>query len=433
MKKKTLVVLLIGMMIVSVFTGCGKTKEQKYSEQLQRELGLTKEEADEMAGIAAAMEEAEKAEEERIKKEKEEKSSFKLVEPSPEIINSKITDPIVQVGNAVIPNDGSLTIGELKDILEKESGAKTVIAYDGHNPNRLDMNFRMPEFTEASLVKSTYYDCGYYVAYKDENDNEICRAIYVNDTDVPIAAFDCKIACIYAPSGISMNILNFFYAGNICAGTYAIISDIRTTDAYKERISEYPAMTYQNVEECLLAAGAERVYNINNDTFQVYEYSKLDDFDEKYRCKEYYFLVDMNTSLVNEIRYSFKIDSASGCVERNVLDISLIDSEIISNIETFASKELSDEWFKNKADSKVTVDGFFIVKEGYSEFICVVCYTDRGTYEPISIELHRQFDGKYSAERNYNINRNSSDEPFTSAEEIIEEYGADFNDYVPVK
>lgn len=198
MNRKLAYALCVGAVASLTLAGCGgKSAKEELSEQYQEELDLEEEDADELAEIAEEIYEEEAAEEQaEAEQEAEAQSAFKLYDATSEIKNSKFTDAIVQVGGVVLHDDGSMTVGEVVEMLQ-ENGA-VVLKDNDHK-----------EITEASLVEAAYR--GTY-SFEDEFKNELCTVEYINETEEIAGAYDCKVLDISAPvwSTDNLNTLNFF-------------------------------------------------------------------------------------------------------------------------------------------------------------------------------------------------------------------------------
>lgn len=212
--KKKLVLLLLSFLVVSMAVACGKSEKQKAAENLQEELGLSKDEANELAELFYGDESYEETE--------KNVASISLVSPRSEIVNSKITDPFVQVENSIIYTNETMTIGEAVALLEKESGHPIVV---GEDEQSLD-----------SLIDS--------ISIFDSNGIQICKLYGKNYSgnptkvsELPIQDFGCN----------SVYQLNCFYSGNICMATYSSSKDVTENAAYQERIANYPALKYEEV------------------------------------------------------------------------------------------------------------------------------------------------------------------------------------------
>ncbi|MGN0316990.1 MAG: hypothetical protein ACI4E1_03535 [Lachnospira sp.] len=229
MKRKILIVSLA--LVCFMMVGCGKKDE--LADYYENELGIDREDAEELADEFAEM----NYDEEDYTYEEEASSPITLVSPSDEIVNSKITDMLVQVNNVVIPLDGTMTMQACFDALQADFG----------NTLSLDKNTLSIEKGKIleGLVDPKNLD---YANVIDENENVICCLRYYNATNQTAKVSDCLVVDVNDPGRYEIYSLNFFYSGNICAGTsFNVYDDIRELEEYKQRLEEYPLLTYDTV------------------------------------------------------------------------------------------------------------------------------------------------------------------------------------------
>lgn len=390
MKKELVLALLCIATVSTALTGCGKSRQQQLSDQYQKEYGMSKQEADEWAEIANELYEDEQEwYEQELEREKEEaaqeaaaEEAFKLYDVSAEIKNSLFTDEIVQINDSVIPNDGSLTVKDIVDIL---SAYGPVTVKDGNT-----------EITEDSLVQPTGSSLGTY-RFVDEFDQDICSASYVNESDQIASAYDCRIANIGDPGNYSKNVLNFFYPGNICAAQYGVSSDVQESEAYARRSADFVDLTFQNAEEVLKSKGATGVV-LNDEKYEFTVHSKEPVFqmageDGYHRALTYNFGVDMSTAKVESMYISSWYNTADA-TEKYLKDVTLMTPELKDKLDGLAAEKLSD-WISDKCDSFVETVGYFTT-DGYSGMkTYAIVKTDRGTLETVEFSIVQKFDGSY--------------------------------------
>ncbi len=124
MKKKFIYTSLVFMFILS---GCGNSKEDTVKDTLINEAGLSKSEADEFVSeldkdeinmIAEAI--SEENSEEAVSDEAPVQTDLQF-EPCDEIKKANIKDAYVQIDDVLFKMDGSVTVGEVVDMLKKGS------------------------------------------------------------------------------------------------------------------------------------------------------------------------------------------------------------------------------------------------------------------------------------------------------------------------
>lgn len=429
MKKKMIVALLCSL-VVSSLTGCGKTRVDKTAEAYE-EYGFTKEEARELAELENEFYEENKEWEEQYAKQvaeeealaQEAEDSFRLCEVSDEIKNSTVYDEIVQVGDIVLPNDGSLTV---KDVVERLSVQGPVTVYEGDD-----------EITADSLVNPTNMYLGSYTI-RDEYNNDLCSVNYVNLSEDIANAFDCIVADISYPIYSSPNILNFFYPGNICPAVFNASSDVRALSAYEQRVSEYKEMTYQSIEEDLKSLGAKNISFLSDTYLKIYKYefsvySKKPVYQKAgqepyYRKTSYSFFVDLNTAKISSFGTTSQYNSADA-ISMELTDLSLITPEVTTQLEEYVNEEFTKS-FEDLADESVEIVGYYTVEGFYGDECMAVCLTDRGTYEPIKFSLLEYFDGSLGVSNNIST---SYDATCSSLEELFANEEIDNSKYIAIK
>lgn len=423
MKKKMIVALLCSL-VVSSLTGCGKTRVDKTAETYE-EYGFTKEEARELAELENEFYEENKEWEEQYAKQvaeeealaQEAEDSFRLCEVSDEIKNSTVYDEIVQVGDIVLPNDGSLTVRDLVDRLSINGPVK-ILEND-------------KEITADSLVNPTGSMLGRY-AVADEYNNELCSILYINATSNIANAFDSIVVNITAPYVQSPNILNFFYPGNICPAVFTVFPEVKELPAYEKRVSEYKEMTYQSVEDDLKALGAKNI-EVNDMKYTFYVYSKKPVYQQEgeepsYRRISYSFHVNMDTAKVT----SFDVGTSCASADSKSFllnDFSVMTPELKSQLEEKITAELAYS-YRDLADESVEVVGYYL-KEYFDKYDCVaVCLTDRGTYEPVTFSIYENYRGEPCM---YDYVGASSGDTCSTLEELLANENVDASQFISIK
>ena len=412
--KKCLYALLITITILLVVTGCGKTRQEKVSEEYQKEYGLSKEEADELAEFEdmmyqEALADAEK-DAERAEKKEESEDAFKLYEASDEIKESTVNDAIVQIRNVVVKTDGSLTVKELYDALNKDGSVTIKKGGD--------------EVTDSSLANSGVHSC--YIV--DEFDYGLCDLDFVNETEAPANIMDCKVINVTAPQ-YSDNVLNFFYPGNICAGIYSDNDSVKETEWYEKRISEYLPMTYQDATDILTQKGAENVkFYIEEYSFYVYMNEPIYVEEGKkpiWKVINYRYHVDMNTASVDRISVSVEYDKADMANE-NIEDFSVIKNNgLIDMLRTECiDRMLLLSKFDRTLKESIDILGYYNEKDAFSNPYKVICITDEGYYQALTFSMSKHFDGSYE----FWVSPNS--DTYSSLEELFAEREYNMEEFV---
>ncbi len=138
----------------------------------------------------------------------------------------------------------------------------------------------------------------------DDLGNIILQAYYlVSDTDGPVKLYDMPIRLIQ--SGISLYSLNFFAPGYICPASYKIESKYMDTEAYKTRVSQCPALKYDEIEGYIENQGLKYTL-VGNDKAST-KYISGDAFSDGgknyYIETECYINIDMETATADGFGY----------------------------------------------------------------------------------------------------------------------------------
>lgn len=179
-----------------------------------------------------------------------EKIVFELVEVSDEIKNSKLSDKIIQIGNVVLPNDGSLTVREVLERLNADQPVRL-----SHSDYAEDGLFTEDVIDSIGIYIDTDRIKGTDGSEFDAVENCICNLSVIPEEDDPKPVMDHKVQRITA--GIFPQTLNEFYPGNICA-------------AYNNRPEYMKESTQYDIEEAVKQ---------RNEEYPFYE-MKYDDFKE---------------------------------------------------------------------------------------------------------------------------------------------------------
>lgn len=385
MKRKILIVSLA--LICFMMVGCGKKDE--LADYYENELGIDREDAEELADEFAEM----NYDEEDYAYEEEEASAVTLVSPSDEIVNSKITDMLVQVNNVVIPLDGTMTMQACFDALQADFG--NVLSLDKGK-------------TLDGLANSYDLDS---LAIIDENKNKVCYLHYYNGTDNPVKLSDCMVVYVEDPGVSEIYSLNFFYSGNICAGSFIADKDIMELDEYTKRIEEYPILSYDTVPAYLETQGFSNVEF--DESSSVYRISFIDsnvvgqmNGEDAYREFEISFGINRNTSNCRGITHFFSINQASA-----------IANGSITRLENEKDIMTMDELAKTVLSEDAEMVAYYSYYYGFSPCLCLIYQMHDGTYTGVETRVYRLYNGE--------IETNYEPELFSEHTESIEQLAED--------
>lgn len=345
MKKRILKLLTLGLAVCTVsLTACGKSEQQLASEHYQ-EMGMSKEEADAFAEAFYGDGTSEES--------KEETPSIKLTDARSEIVNSKITDPFIQIQNTIIRIDESMTIGEAVALLEAESNIPVVI---GEGDQSLD-----------SMIDSI----GIYT----EDGIEICKLWGRNYSKNPTKVSELPI---YDVQCFSIYELNYFYPGNICKATYSNSKEVCESDVYEERMAEYPALKYEEVPAFFESNGLICTEDNYNNRSSAYGVSYIwpnpvctnENGQNEYVQVDYIVRINLETSTCYsydmERVYRHTGDEASGDhANLDFLDQATKDSIIAEAVDTYLNDFWNVDSYGGAHSTKADIKGYFY--KGYDK------------------------------------------------------------------
>lgn len=299
--------IIIGLVCSLVVVGCGKKTEMKEvgkSDQITEDQSANDEEIGEESNDEKSSGESKT-------------SSFELVEPTEEIKNSKVTDEIVQIGNVVLPNDLSLTVGQAMELLQKDG--EVVLKEEDENESV------GPLRTEKIVLIRPLND------NPDRNPESywLCGLDIYNDSEESKSIKDCLILNIYHTLELPHN-LNFFYAGGV-NGVEQILDDRHKyfeeyKDVVNQRWNEYPyrEMTTDQAREMArkMAQDAGLECEESDTQFVMYHTSPevLNNYNKKYDNDEQYH---------RYFKYQFAVNLAGDNMFNNFFN----DYEIMSEYE----------------------------------------------------------------------------------------------------
>ncbi len=337
------------------------------------------------------------------------KETFKLYDVSKEIKNSTFKDQIAQVGDVVLREDGSMTVGEVVE----ELGKNGPILIKDESKNLITENSLIDPMSEGS--------CALLDEVKVNGvEKEICRLKYVNVTEDALSAYECKVVAISSPSiAWNLNSLNFFYAGNICSGLYGVKADnVWNTEECAKRLKKYPEMEAEDVEDMLRQKGTEDIrFDDQQNQYVGYVYYETPIYtmggEDYYKVRECRVTIDADTGKVTHMSVRSSFGWAETGYIYHVQDLSCITPEIAEQLESMCVETLTSHDY-DAADAAATLEGYFIDKERGS---CAVLYTDRGTYEMLPFNLCRRYNGTFGI---YACEPAWTD-PYESFDEVIED------------
>lgn len=232
-----LCVLTAGM----VLTGCGKSEAEKAAEYYEEQYGMSTETAQELAD-AFHGEETEQAEE-----SVETVNEFKLYEPLPDMVNSKLGDGLVQIHDVLIYENSTMTVKEVVDALA-----------NGEQAERYCYKAKMDDLIGAKFEG----EIGLYYGNAGSKRNMICAFKYYNPTDDYLNLEECVITEVVNKKeykeGETMHCFNVIHAGGL---RLVRTSELTEDSPYYEKIVQQ-MVSYDNQDAYLLSQGygPEKLY-----------------------------------------------------------------------------------------------------------------------------------------------------------------------------
>ncbi len=324
------VVPIICICIISMLVACGKNDINQTNNTNQNDVVENNNTA------------AEELEDNNSNVEEEAVLATNLVEPSEEIVNSDITDGIVQVYDVVVPLDGSMTVGDFITLLN----------------DSVDCGIVIKDVNENSIAETGK---NVEVIVEDENGDDVCRLIYAA-FDEPGKVYDCPIIEVMEGYFACIHNLNIFYAGNICPGIYVNSekTEYISSPEYQERIKDYPIIDFDALEDYLNNKGFYNVEYEEDDYTSALPYYKafcvsgLASYEREgekyYPVVQMKFMIDLTTGSCSGISRSTSwgkedfisfemfLDSLEGISEE---DVSVIDESLRPEIDEQVSGEYS--------------------------------------------------------------------------------------------
>ena len=408
-KVTTVVLALSVVMAATCLIGCGNSKVDVAAEQYEKELGMSKEEAKEYAEFFYG--EEQETEDEEVK--------VNLIDATPEIKNSKITDPLVQVQGAVIPTNGNMTIGEAKEAISKTCDFNLLIKSE-----------QSEQTADALIEPFKIINC----SIENENGDVLAQFGVVNDNENSNKFYDAKVVTASAESS-SVESLNFFYAGNICAGIYPLLGDMKETKAYKERLKEYQPLTNDDVTDFLKSQGLNNIPFVDDIYLTGYWIEilsnipcyKCDQGEDMYAYTRMYIAIDKSNASVTNIGKNVAF-STLGTYAYNITSLDGLTADDYETIRQAGVEELTDE-FTDKADADAKLIAVWNHDPSDKDFNFIFL-TDRDEYVTVTILLHRNFGGTVGTSE---VDTNCYSDPKSSLEECLEYEGITMNDITMIQ
>ena len=406
----TAVVLALSVvMAATCLIGCGNSKADLAAKQYEKELGMSKEEAKEYAEFFYG--EEQETEDEEVK--------VNLIDATPEIKNSKITDPLVQVQGAVIPTNGNMTIGEAKEAISKTCDFNLLIKSE-----------QSEQTADAIIEPFKIINCSI------ESDNGVILALFqvVSDSENSNKFYDAKVVAANAETSGEES-LNFFYAGNICAGIYPQLGVMKEAKAYQERMKEYQPLTNNDVTDFLKGQGLNNIPFVDDIYLTGYWIEilstnpcyKSDQGEDMYAYTRMYISIDKSNASVTNIGKNV-IFSTSDAFAFNITSLDGLTADDYEMIKQAGVEELTDDFTdKADADAKLIASCNHDPSDNEFQFIFL---TDRNTYVTVSIPLSRLFDGSVGIS---GVGASCYSDPKNSLEECLEYEGITMNDITMIQ
>ena len=414
MKKKVVAAILATVLSLSAFTACGKSETEKLADQLQKDYGMSEEEAQFAAEVAQEL----AGDSDGSEDPKEEESiSIKLAEPKSEIVNSDLNDLIVQVEDNIIPTDGSMTVKEVLDTLKS--------SYDFDFKALIDMG--REDLTGDSLISGNYFSS--YVRVEDPEGDTILDMWYlIENTDKPSVIYDQKVCGIEVGDACGIYALNVFYPGNICPAIYNIRDKYKETEEYKGRLSQYPLIKYAELESFVQSKGVPYEFakgGTEVTATTIWEKPVKHDDEDYYVQVEYRFAVNESAGAVDNIFLNNTGKRGTDTLKTITDPKDLPEEEFNSIKEELAQKVVENFYTKGtsaEAVGYVSRDGFF----------CMVFKTDLDEYMICSsTQISKCYDGTYKK------SMNSAGSPMGAAyptvEEAVTNYGESMDNYISLE
>ena len=235
LKRKIYLNLLIVSCVLGLI-GCGKSEEEQAAEYYEEQLGMSSEEAEELANSFYGEEE-----------ETEEKEvEFTLYEASDVIQNSNIADGLVQINEVVLKEDGSMTLDKAIEALQKSKEGENFTFVIDNNFYQSDGLVDVGGSKTVTVYRLTQEE---YEQEGRESHYELCRIIAYNPTNEMTENGKLLVVNIEGPLSNDIETpfaCNVFYSGNINMGQYRY-----SGSTYAGQNVNTEKLTYDNILEYL--------------------------------------------------------------------------------------------------------------------------------------------------------------------------------------
>ncbi len=405
-KVTELTTMSILVLSIGLLGGCGKSEKEKAVETYQNELDLSREDAEEVADAFEDFYGDENLDDGNDSEQPVFEEHFQLVEPSAEIVNSNIKDPIVQIYNTVIPVDGSITVGEMMEEVKEATDFELQYTFDENS------------LLDAASTRENQ-------EVMDDKKRCLFTFTCTNPENSPKRIYECPVLDIRG--GEDTHSLNFLYAGNLCTGTYRI----RTTkteklkdnemESYQHRLQRYPRMKYEEVPKYLETQGFPDVQFDNGRAAGGYGVDVLLD-GEVYEmdAKQYYlkrsflFFIDLNAAECDTIRFE------STALPKEYEFESLTSLEGLSDDEVRILDNAVNDKFANQIGEGNTLCGY----SNLNGIKLVLIYKkESGEFFGVAIDACRYMDGSVGPSRIWKDLWGSGIAFYSSIDELVADNG----------
>lgn len=369
--KKKIVVTLVASLCLFMLCACGKGKETPESESSHSE---TYEE----------MKTEVETESFETEESSEEVGGFRLVEPSDEIVNSTIEQNIVQVYDVVAKLNGTYTVGDFYKAISDSTGYE--ISFDGN-------------LSEVSLIEPIILYVGnvtvQYVTVCDNDNEAICELTIVNNSEDYRKLFDCPIVAITPKEG--KHALNFFYAGNLCAGSFErnLTKAAKELPEYAERLSQYPTLNYDEISTYLANQGYPGV-ECSGNVYEILGLSGESSFEFQgkvyYPAKKILLEVDLTTATCSAVYCTVKYEPGEEMVDY-IRTLEELPDERVRELEAYIQNNII-----NGVSGSPKLIGYGYMDDGWDSGVIMVYKTDSSRYVAVNTCAYRRYDGDISIE-----------------------------------
>lgn len=337
---RILCLLAVGMLI----TGCGKSEAEQAAEYYREEYGMSEESAQQLADSFFG---EETKETERMEDEVEQ-NEFKIYDPLPEMLSSKVGDGLVQIHDTLIYENGTMTVKDCVEVLSNGAEAENYYYFRGHDEMKTDELINAQTEGEIKLSYGNSW----------REDKMICTLMFYNPTSDYLNLEECIITEVKDKHSYkdyeTMQCFNVIHAGCL---RLVRLGDLAPDSSYYEKVTEQ-VISYENLDTYLLSQGyeANQVLPSPNASFGENRIITKPVKTQMKEEKEYCYFI-----------YDFKVSNADRMIMVNK-HVCYGNEDAISGPLVYTEQATQEEWGRIIEEIKVEIAEINYVETSLLEY-----------------------------------------------------------------